>query len=78
MTGVWYSGVRRGLEQVITTRASAAQILRWGLSVGLGLPPNKMVCLCSPQVPPGKADGAWSLLLSCSYSEDPASAEKVI
>lgn len=34
--------------------------------------------LRSTQVPPGKADGARSLLLSCSCSEDPPSAEKVI
>lgn len=44
MTGVWYSGVQRGLEHVITTQASAAQILRRGLSVELGLPASNMVC----------------------------------
>lgn len=44
MTGVWYSGVQRGLKHVITTQASAAQILRRGLSVELGLLTSNMVC----------------------------------
>lgn len=75
MTGAWYSGARRGLERVVTTRVSAVQILRrWGW----GRPPFagrgaalRQNGLRPTQVPPGKADGARSPFLSCSLSEGP-------